>query len=500
MSTTAGTARHVGGLSWDFTRWTFRHWFGLAFGLAVVPALWVILERPDLAVLVAVVWWVVPGLVCTVWARFWPFSWHRLVAGPLQRWGWRKWARDNWADIARQCDLSTSYEVSVRNWWNGTTSQQTRWKSPRLRKVSTSDYVMDLAVDARRGQTSRDITAQAEAIGAAANAVSATGRKQSPSRAVISVVMVDNLTGEVASPEPVPGKHGAVVVGRYASGLPVAWDPLRCLSMAIQGMTRSGKSALCYGYLGAVAHRPDVIVCGIDKTGVLLTPFANGRGASWTVTSAKDGPKVAAVLDSIVDFTNDRIEGFLARGKDKLNTFDAATPVVLVVLEEYPGLIKQLRKQDSAEGRAVKDRVAPKVEAAVGIIAAEGAKAGVVTMVLAQRMSSESIDTDTRANLPIRATLRVDKLDAVRMLHDKAETEQVEDVLEASAGRVLYQAPNVPLQQFQASSTDYETYTARVARGLKEVPVAGAFRTPPVEVPQPAEPSGKGKSKSGAPS
>lgn len=495
---TAGTILgHTCGMVWDLIRWSARWWKVLVVTVGFAPAVWYVGNRPDIAITMTLFGWLLPGLVCTAWPRFWPNSWFDLVVGPLQRRHLRAWAKENWTDIAKACGLSTTYIGTVKDKDTGTTIEETRWQCPPLRTVRTTEFVMELVIDARRGQTSRDITAQAEAICAACKGVSATGVSESPSRAVITVVLIDHLAEVVESPEPVAGKADPVVIGRYATGVLATWDPTRCLSYAIQGMTRSGKSSLCYGYLSAVAYRSDVIVCGIDKGGILLSPFTKGRGAPWIVTTARDGARVVATLDAIVDFSNARVENLLATGKDKLTKFDADTPVILVVLDEYPGLIKQLKKQDDAQGRAVKDRVAPKVEAAVGIIAAEGAKAGVVLMILSQRMSSTSIDTDTRSNLPIRATFRVDKREAVRMLHDAAETADIDLVLAAPQGRVLYEAPGVPMQLLRAYLTDYETYLPRVARGLAATSGVGGFRPPTVLVPEPAEAPAKSRKKEG---
>ena len=190
------------------------------------------------------------------------------------------------------------------------------------------------------------------------------------------------------------------------------------MHVAIQGATRSGKSALCYGYLGTIAHRPDVLVCGVDPTGILLTPFLAGRGGAWVATTGNDGERVAEVLYSITDHMDHRICDLVASGQDKITVFDSAVPAVVVVLEEYPGLLAQLTKDDEANGRKTGQRVAPQVERSVGRIIKEGAKVGVTVLILAQRMSARAVDTDDRSNLPVRITLRVDNGDAVAMLHD----------------------------------------------------------------------------------
>lgn len=492
MATALAVARQVGGLAWDFSRWTAKHWVGPPVVLTVSVALWVLADRRILAVTVALLGWIVPALIWTAWARFWPHSWHRRVVAPAQRRRWRKHAHASWPFVARECGLSTQRQVKVHNWWNGQDTTEARWTPPRLKGVRAEGYMLLLTIRARTGQTARDIANQAQAIGAAANAHSVTARVLSPSVASVSLVMVDQLAGVRHSPNPVPDDTSPVVIGRSETSVPVVWDPTWCLHTAIQGATRSGKSALCYGYLAALAMRRDVVVCGIDPTGILLTPFAHGRGGSWVVPTAKDGPRAVAVLDAITDHMDARIQAVLAQGRDKIETFHESTPVVLVVMEEYPGLLSQLRKDDAREGRAVKDRCAPKVEAAVGRIIKEGAKAGVIALILGQRMSANAIDTDDRSNIPTRLTLRVDNGDAVRMLHDGIDTGGTEEVRQFPPGRALYEAPGVPLQRVQAHFTTYDMYLARVANGVATTYTITAFAPPVVVVPLP-EPGSKGK-------
>lgn len=492
MSTAGAILGHTAGIVWGVVAWSGRHYKALSFPVGFAPAVWVFADRPDIAIAMVVLGWLLPALLCVGWALFRPHSWHRLVIGPLQRRRWRRWARGSWGHLARQCGLSRSYTVARRSLWNGAETEETRWVHPKLRRVATAGYTLTLTVSARTGQTSTDIAAVAKAIGAAGNAHTVTTFEESPSVVRIELVMVDHLVGERSSPTPTSAQV-PVVVGRAESSVNTRWDPRACMSIALQGATRSGKSALCYGYLGALAWRKDVIVAGIDPTGILLTPFLPGRGGAWIAPTVKDSARVAAVLDAIVGHMDVRIADLVAARKDKITDFNECTPVVLVVLEEYPGLLRQLEADDAANGRPVKERIAPKVERSVGRIVKEGAKVGVTLLVLAQRMSAKAIDTDDRSNLPIRVTLRVDNGDAVRMLHDGVDAGGVEAVRQFPPGRGLYEAPGVPLQRFQAHNTTYDTYLARVAAGIRATASVVAFTPPAVVVPVPEPPVSKGK-------
>ncbi len=424
-------------LVWGLVGWSWRHrvWVGsivvLAFSFAV-------LDRSEVAVGGLLLGWALPALVAVPWARWSPHSFERYVAGPWRRSLWRVKMREGWAYLSRECGLSTSHQAQRRSAWNGNTQTVTVWTDSRLCSVVTSGWTMTVTVRARHGQTSGDVVKAAGAIASVVGADTFTARPLTPSTASIDLVMADYLAGTVRSPNPSRLDADApVVVGRAENSGTVALDPLGCLHMAIQGATRSGKSVLCYGYLSALANRPDVLVCGIDPTGILLTPFATGRGGKWIATSVKDGEHVARVLDAITDHMDTRITDLVASGRDKIAAFNPCTPAVMVVLEEYPGLLVQLAKDDEAHGRRAKDRLAPQVERSVGRIVKEAAKVGVTVMVLAQRMSAKAIETDDRSNIPVRVTMRVDNGDAVAMLHDGIDRTGIELVRQFPPGRGL---------------------------------------------------------------
>ncbi|MGB5952638.1 MAG: hypothetical protein WBG57_09025, partial [Ornithinimicrobium sp.] len=456
-----GACVGVGMLSWS---WRHKEW---VFAIVLMSLLASIIRPNDvLGPLIIIGLWLVPAGVAVVWARWFPVSFERWVAGPSRRHNWRRWARKNWSALSRNCSLSASQSGRAYDFWRGGFKPVTHWSDARLCNVEVEGSVIALTIQARTGQTSRDITNAAASIAAASNATSITARALSPSTSLIELVMADHLTGTRYTTEPVSEDAEGVLVGRTESSKPVRLDPCSAMHVAIQGATRSGKSALCYGYLGAIAYRADVLVCGVDPTGILLTPFKSGRGGAWVAPTGSDGERVANVLNAITGHMDQRITDLVASGKDKIGSFDATLPAVVVVLEEYPGLLAQLAKDDDANGRKTGQRIAPQVERSVGRIIKEGAKVGVTVLLLAQRMSARAIDTDDRSNLPIRITLRVDNGDAVAMLHDGIERSGMDDVRQFPPGRGLIEAPGLPLQRFQADLTEYDTYRRRVADGI----------------------------------
>src|SRR5690625_2257303 len=212
---------------------------------------------------------------------------------------------------------------------------------------------------------------------------------------VFRLLWSDPLAGSRSSLE---STAGAVRIGLDERGEDVVWDPFDATHTAVQGQTRSGKSIQEYTRLSGLAGRGDVEVCGLDPTGVLLGPFAAaGNRRIGVPTKAGDTPIYRHFLDVLTDIVSEMDQRTLqlgANGKDKLDPgdFSAELPVLVVVLEEWPGIIRAAGAEDAAENRKAAERVGPKIEAAVGRLVAEGAKSGIRVMLLGQRLSSKALE------------------------------------------------------------------------------------------------------------
>ncbi len=490
-------------------RWSGRHlrwplsWALLGCGLLLLGA------RPVLVAAVAVLG-LFPGLVCGVWSRSWPSGYERCCSGPWRRWGWRKWARRSWPTIARACGLSVEASATkrAREWREGKVVASSArvvktWTDPRLLAAITGSGTgrgagggtLTLRVRARLGQSVEELASVAPKLRDAAAAHSVRCVQHSPSVLDIALVMVDPLAGtRLAAPAapaataaatgagalvPLPGA-GGVVVGRGEDGADVVVDLADPWHLATQGATRSGKSALTYTLLGAVAARADVLVCGVDPSGILLGPFAAGRGGGWIATGTTDLSCAVDALAGVVAQMDARIARLVQDGAEKVEVFDAGCPLLVVVLEEYPGTLSAARSQDEAQGRTGADKIAPRIERCVGRLVKEGAKVGVRVLVLAQRMSAKAVDTDDRSNFGWRVTLRVDNGDAVAMLHDGPTARTyVEAARQFPPGMGLVEGPGTPLQRWRADLTRYPTYRDLVGYGIATTAtVPGAFAAP----------------------
>lgn len=272
---------------------------------------------------------------------------------------------------------------------------------------------------------------------------------------VLRLLWSDPLRGSRASLQP---SGGPVRIGLDERGCDVFWDPFEATHTAVQGMTRSGKSVQEYTRLSGLAGRDDMEVCGLDPTGVLLGPWATAGGHIGVPSTAGEIPVYAHFLDVLIDIVSEmdrRTLQLAADGRDKLepSDFSAELRCLVVVLEEWPGIIRAAAAEDATESRKPAERVGPKIEAGVARLLAEGAKSGIRVLLLGQRLSSKSLDTDSRSNFGVRHTLRVDNADAVGMLHDNA-ADWAPVVAAFEPGQGLIERPALGQRRYRADYTN----------------------------------------------
>lgn len=387
------------------------------------------------------------------------------------------WVRPTWGRLLLDVLMGEALRVFVyrRRWETAclTAHATTRAGSlvhvPGLVRHRHRRGVDELTVRMAPGQTVAGWREACPALASTFGAFSATasqGRRAGWVR--LDVQRCDPLGIERASADPARAAAGGLIeLGRDEYGQPVTIDPTATAHVGLQGATRSGKSSTCYTLLGALAHRADVAVVGIDPSGLLLGVFEAGPNAAFiaTGTRADDLDHAADALGRLVAVMDQRITVLRTSGVDKMSVFGSTSPAIWCVLEEYPGLLSAARALDLERGTKTGARLAPRIERAVGRLVKEGAKAGICVDVLAQRMSADALATDDRANLAVRITLRVDNGDAVVMLHDGMTRAGIDAVRQFAPGVGLVESPGHPLRRVRFHRTDYATYRARVQAG-----------------------------------
>lgn len=232
--------------------------------------------------------------------------------------------------------------------------------------------------------------------------------------------------------------------------------------IALQGQSRSGKSTLAYRYLGGLAHYPEVAVAGVDPSSLLLHPFNGAPHRNWRHLGALDFNEATAKLYRLTDEMDRRIANLLFRDLDKLEDFTVDRPLILVVMEEYPGTLAGAKSEDDVLARKPHERVAPQIARCVKRLVQEGAKVGMRVFLLAQRATAETLDGDTRSNCATRITMRVDNATAVRLLHEDCPDELVAQCRRFEPGVGIIERPGHEIMRFRTDLVDYQWYLDKV--------------------------------------
>ncbi|MDN5918666.1 MAG: hypothetical protein L0I76_26815 [Pseudonocardia sp.] len=267
--------------------------------------------------------------------------------------------------------------------------------------------------------------------------------------AVVELLRSDPLA-EIIPFRPGP-MTGPILIGHDETGQEVAIDPGDLPHMAIQGSTRSGKSVFCYGFLSQLAQRDDVRIAGVDASGLLLRPFPNDR---FRVVGLKNPIQVEQTLAGLVSEMDRRITA-IPFDRDTLET-GPDNPLIVCVLEEYPGTLRAL---DAFDPKGAK-----KVRLYVARLLAESRKAGIVVVMIAQRCEAQIIGSAERAQMAGRISFRVDTADSVKLLHPDAPDSLAVEHTNAPPGIGLLTLPGRSLSRVRAPFLPYAGYVKAVGQ------------------------------------
>lgn len=250
--------------------------------------------------------------------------------------------------------------------------------------------------------------------------------------------------------------------GRLETGGDLVLDFGVATHVALQGQTRYGKSAFTYANLAALAPRDDLLVVGTDPTGVLLNAWRDHPGQEWRAIGGKDMEAHATVMESICGEMDRRIAWLVANDRDKVPPPTSTMPILLVVMEEYPSTLSLAESEDAREGRKANQRVAVRIRNCFLRLAQESAKAGIRLFCIAQRYDAAIISGAARGQFATCITMRVDRRDAVEMLHPMATPERVEQVTRMLPGVGVIEMPGRPLTMFKGDLIEYDDYSFAV--------------------------------------
>lgn len=240
----------------------------------------------------------------------------------------------------------------------------------------------------------------------------------------------------------------------------------------VLGSTRSGKSVFTYSTLFQLAGRPDVIIGGVDPTGILFAPFRASRHAAWQSSGTANMEDAADCLDRLVD-EMDRRNAWLAENyRDKIDTFTPDIPMIICILEEFAGITKAAQAQDAREGRKVADRIANRIESSRSRLLAESAKAGIRVITILQRGDAAILGGYERSQMLTKIIFRVDSANSLRMAIDDLPPDYLADGTQSAPGIAITQSPALTGYENQVIRIrspfipDYQEYVNRVHAAL----------------------------------
>lgn len=323
---------------WRFARWNARHWQWLAF-CVVVACAYVLAQRnlpstalhglsladPKQYLPHAIGVWAAPGLLMALWESIFPRSHETVVRGPMRRSSWRRWAKRNWAGIARDCGLAVRRPAN---------DDADRWIAPKLLRAFTDGDILRLIVRTRVGQTVDDLAEAVPAIGAAARAAATRCTVLDSATVQIDLVMRDSLTQLTYAALPADVAVDHVLLGRRQDD--TRWYlPLRGTHTLVAGCSGAGKGSVLWGIcggLGPAVHTDVARLWAIDlKRGVEVTM---GAGLfSVIATSPADALSVLRALLKVID---DR--GRSMAGWSRLHEPRRGDPLHVLVIDELAAL------------------------------------------------------------------------------------------------------------------------------------------------------------------
>lgn len=377
----------------------------------------------------------------------------------------------NWATV---CEANGWGQQVERTRWEGLGSQRHEvrekvWDAPRILRVTSEPSALLVICEVPMGTVPSAYAAASEAWRAALGAHSvrieeagAGAGTMGPALA-LRIGIGDALAGTVETGKDYSMRPlGPVDVARYEDGSRFSWDVTDASHTIIQGMIRSGKSVATYGLLSQVARMPDddVQVWGIDPASVLLGPWQERMHGRERVVLGTDAGESYDLLWKLVMMMEERLTRLREEGREKFAAGDA--PMLLVVLEEYPGLLRAIDQEDAS--RPPKERRGPAVRALVDRLLSEGAKVSVRVLMIVQRADASIVGGYARGQFGTRLSFSVDNREAVQMLHPTAEPEVVNEVRSFPPGRALVWHHRRE-QTAQFDLTDYGVYRYLVLNG-----------------------------------
>ena len=315
-----------------------------------------------------------------------------------------------------------------------------------------------LVVELLPGQLLEDLRVQSERLAPALGARFLRMTPRGDRWVRIELMGTDPLDIEVQVPAAATGN--SVLIAQAETGQGIWMDWRAAPNAVIQGATRSGKSVWCYSLLAQLARRTDVLITGCDPSGILLgRPYVDTVHHGWQATGSGNVAEHVELLRRLVGEMDRRITELPDR-VDKLTSFDESTPLMVVVLEEFAGLLRLASTLPTPRGEP---KLGDQLRALFGRLVSEGHKVGLRLLVISQRADATIIGGFERGQLGMRVSFRVTDPEALVMLHPQG-WDHFRQHTQDPPGVALFEAPGTPLTRVRGprmastADADYSAY------------------------------------------
>jgi hypothetical protein len=332
-------------------------------------------------------------------------------------------------------------------------------RTPRFGGLRTGRDLM-FSTELLPGQEPQDITTHAARL---AHSLGAHGLRVEPlAGRWVRIVLLrsDPLTETVTlAAVPVGRADEPLILGRGEDGSTLTHDLTGPAHLAVQGQNGSGKSVFTYGLLTQLCAAPDVLITGSDITGLVLgRAFDRTAHRDWQVTGTRDLLAHVAMLDRLVAEMDRRLDAMPPRADKVVPT--VGTPLVLVVLEEFPGLLRAAQASDK--------KLAERITTTVLRLVSEGRKAAFRVLMLAQRFEANAVGGGyARDQFALRLSFRV-PADSLVMLHGDDARRLGAEHANAAPGIAYLSGPGRDCVRLRAPYLGgYGEYCDRLARDAR---------------------------------
>lgn len=240
-------------------------------------------------------------------------------------------------------------------------------------------------------------------------------------------------------------------------------------NVIITGRSGSGKSSLLYLLIANCVLNPAVRVVGVDRVGTLFGGLPDDE-----LRVVGDNPAaVMSCLEGIKSLMDARSRELAGGGCDAIREFTPDNPLIVVVVDEFAGVLHRLGIDDVAANRPAVKRYEAHARVILSLLMSEGRKAGITT-VLASQIPNKTVFSDgIRENAGCIVSFS-NEVGAIKITLPDIPPEFLTRLTSAESGVCVLSAGGV-MSLLKIDFLDYSIYSKLVG---KSTPRGGGVKPP----------------------